>query len=97
MSHLISADKARDYSIRNNPNLSTTEALRWLNNLIEDVCLEGGFELSMDIQLWHVGTYGQGYEVKNILGNMGYKFTEKDYIHIIDGIERKEKKVIINW
>ena len=97
MSNLISAEKARDFTIRNSPSLSVAEALSWLNNLIEDACLGGKSEVIMDIQTWHVGTYGQGCEVKNVVRGEGYRFTEKRYIHIVDGIERKEKKVIISW
>ena len=97
MSNLISAEKARDSTIRNNPTLSVTEALRCLNSLIEGACLEGKCEVIMDIQTWHVVTYGQGHEVKNVLRVNGYRFNEEKYVHILDGIEFKEKKVIISW
>ena len=94
---LISAEKARDSAIRNSPTLSITKALSWIDNLIRDACQAGKCEVSMDIQTWHVGTYGQGCEVKNVLKEKGYGFNEQDYINIVDGIERKEKKVIISW
>ena len=97
MDYLMSAEKARNSTIRNSPALSVTEALRWINKLIEDACLEGKCEVIMDIQTWHVGTYGQGQEVKNVIRGEGYGFNEKKYIHIVDGIEFKEKKVIISW
>ena len=97
MAYLISAEKARECTIRNSPDLSITEALRWLKNLIEDACLEGKCEVIMDVQTWHVGTYGQGHEVKNVLRVNGYSFNEQKYVHILDGIEFKEKKVIISW
>ena len=97
MAYLISAEKARERTIRNSPDLSITEALIWINNLIEGACLEGKCEVIMDIQTWHVGTYGQGHEVKNVLRVNGYSFNEEKYVHIVEDIEFKEKKVIISW
>ena len=97
MKDLISAEKARESTIRNSPTLSIEKALSWIDGLIRDACLEGKCEVSMDIQTWHVGTYGQGQEVKNVIRGEGYGFNEKKYIHIVDGIEFKEKKVIISW
>ena len=94
---LISAEKARDSTIRNSPTLSIEKALSWIDSLIRGACLAGKCEVSMDIQTWHVVTYGQGYEVKNVLKGKGYGFNEQEYINIVDGIERKEKKVIISW
>lgn len=97
MAYLISAEKARERTIRNSPDLSITEALIWINNLIEGACLEGKCEVIMDIQTWHVGTYSQGHEVKNVLRVNGYRFNEEKYVHIVEDIEFKEKKVIISW
>ena len=97
MIDLISAEKARDSTIRNSPTLSIAKALSWIDSLIRGACQAGKSEVSMDIQTWHVGTYGQGYEVKNVLKGKGYRFNEQDYINNVDGIEYKEKKVIISW
>lgn len=97
MSELRSAKRAKDFAIKCSPEVSLNEALVWLDGLIEVTCLNGGLSLSMDIQTWHEGTYGEGSKVRQALRWEGYTYHEQEYINIIDGFERKEKKVIISW
>lgn len=97
MIKLISVESARKATIRNNKTLSLNEAMIWLNSLIEGACDNGKSEVEIDIELWHVATFGQGYIFIDMLSDSGYRFSERNLVNIVDGIEHKEKRITISW
>lgn len=97
MIKLISAESARKKTLRNNETLSLNESMIWLNSLIEDACSRGESEVEVDIELWHTATFGQGHIFKGMLSDYGYRFYERNLVNIVDGIERKKKRITISW
>lgn len=97
MNKLMTAQEANKLASKNNPEVSISLAMKWLQDNIEDACNSGEFEVTTDIHNWSLVTNMNGYEVKKRLESLGYR-VEDYYEDVRDNfIISRVKKIRISW